>query len=254
MWYYGVRYAKNCKPSDLFTIYYTSSKHVKSFIESNGLPDIIEIRKIFNNIESARNWEHKVLKRMNAVCSHNWLNRFDGKAILPEDAIKGAKAKKPFKINDARYKLISERMKKSDLPYKNLPKMNSPEAKEKRKNTVYNNLSNITLQERKLLTTQMSTKECRDKAKKTRERNFSSLSLEEQEAKRKYYSKSIILGHKKSSYIHANDIDRNNKISNYKKTHNPNFTNLVTCEYCNKTGQYAAMKRWHFSNCKFYSV
>ena len=35
-WYYGVRYAKNCKPEDLWKTYFTSSKHVKEFLTGNG--------------------------------------------------------------------------------------------------------------------------------------------------------------------------------------------------------------------------
>lgn len=40
--YYGVRYAKNCHPSDLWQTYFTSSKHVKNTRERYGEPDIIE--------------------------------------------------------------------------------------------------------------------------------------------------------------------------------------------------------------------
>jgi len=46
-WYYGVRFAKGCHPNDLWNLYKTSSKHVKKMIEENGNPDIIQIRKIF---------------------------------------------------------------------------------------------------------------------------------------------------------------------------------------------------------------
>lgn len=30
-WYYGVRYAKNCQPDDLWKSYWTSSRHVSAF-------------------------------------------------------------------------------------------------------------------------------------------------------------------------------------------------------------------------------
>lgn len=29
-------------------------------------------------------------------------------------------------------------------------------------------------------------------------------------------------------------------------------SSIITCPYCNKKGQEAAMKRWHFENCKYY--
>ena len=58
--YYGVRYAVNCSPDDLFNSYFTSSKHVKQFFKLNGKPDIIQIRKVFETKEQAINWEHRV--------------------------------------------------------------------------------------------------------------------------------------------------------------------------------------------------
>lgn len=73
-YYYGVRYAKGCHPSDLFNPYQTSSKFVKAFIQSFGLPDIIEVRKIFTDEISAQNWEKKVLTKLNVLKSDIWLN------------------------------------------------------------------------------------------------------------------------------------------------------------------------------------
>lgn len=80
-WYYGVRTAKNCHPGDLWTTYFTSSKYVKEFITQYGEPDIIQIRKIFDNKEKASLWEHKVLRRINAVKDTKWLNKTDNKCI-----------------------------------------------------------------------------------------------------------------------------------------------------------------------------
>lgn len=84
MWYYGVRYAKGCDPKDLFNPYRTSSHHVKKYIDENGIPDVIEIRKTFENVESARNWEHKVLKRMRVIYRHDFINKTDNKSITKE--------------------------------------------------------------------------------------------------------------------------------------------------------------------------
>ncbi len=80
-YYYGVRYANNAHPSDLFKTYFTSSKHVKAFICNNGLPDIIQVRKTFTSKGSARNWENRVLRRMKVVNNSKWLNRTDNKAF-----------------------------------------------------------------------------------------------------------------------------------------------------------------------------
>jgi len=76
-WYYGVRYAKNCNPQDLWKKYFTSSKYVKKFREDYGEPDVIEIRKIFKDRDSAIIWETKVIKRMKMIESSIWLNKWD---------------------------------------------------------------------------------------------------------------------------------------------------------------------------------
>ena len=73
-WYYGLRYAKNCHPDDLWITYFTSSKIIKQFRKEYGEPDIIEIRKIFSNVENAAIWEHTVLKRLKVNINDKWLN------------------------------------------------------------------------------------------------------------------------------------------------------------------------------------
>ena len=71
----GVRYARGCHPDDLWTKYFTSSKHVLRFRKEHGEPDVIEIRQTFNDSLQAREWEEKVLRRLNAVKDERWLNR-----------------------------------------------------------------------------------------------------------------------------------------------------------------------------------
>ena len=72
--YYGVRYANNCHPNQLWTVYYTSSNYVKRFREIYGEPDIIQVRKTFRTKEDAIKWEHTVLKRLNVLKEDKWLN------------------------------------------------------------------------------------------------------------------------------------------------------------------------------------
>ena len=77
-WYYGVRTANKVEPEmDLGVVYFSSSKFVKRFIKKNGKPDFYQIRRKFNNRESAVRWEYKVLRRMNVVKSDIWLNMHD---------------------------------------------------------------------------------------------------------------------------------------------------------------------------------
>lgn len=77
-YYYGVRYAKNCHPSDLWTKYFTSSSIVDDFVEMNGQPDIIQVRKTFTTNADALKWEYEVIKRTGAVSSDVWLNASNG--------------------------------------------------------------------------------------------------------------------------------------------------------------------------------
>ena len=129
-WYYGVRFAKNCDPSDLWTKYFTSSKYVALLREEHGEPDIVQVRKTFINSDQARAWELKVLQRMNVVTESKWLNKSAGKAVCPilagaagrrrmlsnnpmKDPIIAAKAAaKMRKTNIARLALMSSSEKK----------------------------------------------------------------------------------------------------------------------------------------------
>lgn len=64
-WYYGVRYAIGCSPDDLFVTYFTSSKIIKGLIKEDGVKSFsVEIRKTFNDVNSARMWENKVLRKI----------------------------------------------------------------------------------------------------------------------------------------------------------------------------------------------
>lgn len=87
--YYGVRFSKKSDPSELWVSYFTSSKYVKDFTKKHGTPDIIEIRKIFDNPKKAIEWETKVLTRMNVLQSEKWINKTNNKAIDPFCALHG---------------------------------------------------------------------------------------------------------------------------------------------------------------------
>lgn len=79
--YYGVRYAKDCYPSDLFVTYFTSSDYVAAYIKEHGHPDIIEVRRAFTDedrVNRARLHEHRVLKRMKVRSRDDYLNKSDG--------------------------------------------------------------------------------------------------------------------------------------------------------------------------------
>lgn len=72
--YYGVRYKDGIDTSSLMTTYFTSSKYVHAYIEQHGLPDIVEIRKIFESKLEAKQWEERVIDRAKLYKNINWLN------------------------------------------------------------------------------------------------------------------------------------------------------------------------------------
>lgn len=95
-YYYGVRYAKDskclydtgCHPDDLWVTYFTSSEYVSEMREKYGEPDIIKIRRVFQDRVRALAWENKVIIRIGAVQDLKWLNKRSSSAILMDDIVK----------------------------------------------------------------------------------------------------------------------------------------------------------------------
>jgi hypothetical protein len=111
-YYYGVRYAKNCNPSDLWVSYFTSSKQVAYYRKQFGEPDIIEIRKTFIDIDTARLWEHKVLKKLKVIDNEKWLNQTNNISFSHDVSVsaskKAATMKKGVPHTDIHKQRISE--------------------------------------------------------------------------------------------------------------------------------------------------
>lgn len=106
--YYGVKYANKCHPNDLWTKYFTSSKHIHELINIYGKDSFIyEIRKTFDDKQKARNWEHKVLKRINAVIRNDFLNKTDNISICPNAAksMLGKKESEETRLKKSKAKL-----------------------------------------------------------------------------------------------------------------------------------------------------
>lgn len=74
-YYYGVRYAHDCDPSDLWKTYFTSSNYVKEYVVKHGQPDVIQVRKTFNTGAEAMLWESKFLTKVNAMHNESFLNK-----------------------------------------------------------------------------------------------------------------------------------------------------------------------------------
>ena len=74
-YYYGVRYAKNCAPSDLWVTYFTSSNIVQDMRVRYGEPDIVQVRRTFKERDAAILWEQKVLSKLDVLNNPLWLNQ-----------------------------------------------------------------------------------------------------------------------------------------------------------------------------------
>jgi len=174
--YYGARWAKNCLPEDLWVTYFTSSKHVKLFREQHGEPDIIQVRKIFNDVHECKIYENKILQKLNVLLDDKWLNKNINGLFLP--------------LGKQSSEHINKRIQKS--------------IQTKIKRGTFNNVS----------WTKESNPEAAEKVSKA-------------------------LSGKKKSQKHIKSM-RNR----------PQDTLTLTCPYCNKSGDYKNMKRWHFDRCK----
>lgn len=85
-WYYGSETSNGRKianPDNLWKKYFTSSKVVAEYRKIYGEPDIIEIRKTFDNVEKCKDWEYKVLLRLNVMKNERWLNQAMGTYFDP---------------------------------------------------------------------------------------------------------------------------------------------------------------------------
>lgn len=85
-YYYGIEF-KNSKlgianPANLWTTYFTSSKTVQHLRLKYGEPDIVQVRKVFHNRETAIKWEQKVLRRMKVLQNDKWINCNIGGAVV----------------------------------------------------------------------------------------------------------------------------------------------------------------------------
>lgn len=95
-YYYGCRYAKGCNPSEFWVSYKTSSNYVKQLIEQYGESSFqFQIRNVFDDANTCRKWENRVLKRIRAMSREDFLNKTDNVSISKEDAIKGLKNRSP---------------------------------------------------------------------------------------------------------------------------------------------------------------
>lgn len=130
-WYYGCQYSNSkqrgiAHPSNLWNTYFTSSRYVEDFREQYGDPDIIEVRKVFNEAQKAIRWEQRVLSKLNLAKRSEWLNKHNGGEKFYVDEIVAYKIS-----NSLKGKILTDETKEK-LRRANLGKKQSLETIEKR--------------------------------------------------------------------------------------------------------------------------
>lgn len=77
--YYGSRTAKACHPSELGTIYTSSSEDLKALINKHGIDQFdFEVRQTFKTKKECLAWEHRFLKRVDAARNPIFINAHNG--------------------------------------------------------------------------------------------------------------------------------------------------------------------------------
>lgn len=218
-YYYGVRYASNCSPADLWVKYFTSSNKVKSLLSDYGNPDIKQVRKTFLLKEQAIKWETKVLKRMNVVLREDFLNENDAPAPPINNRIMSALTKA-----------------KISATHKGKPKS---EGHKQKLREVRANQTNIGMRGK------THTKETIKKIKLARAKQVITLETRLKMSMAQKGDKHPNFGKTRSL-----EIRQKIKLARAKQvnTRKGKIMPVLTCPYCLKKGK-AKMKKNHFENC-----
>lgn len=243
VWYYGVRYAKGCHPNDLMNTYFTSSKLVESYIKNDGIPDVVQIRKTFNDQKDARAWEHKVLRRIKAIHREDFINKTDNISFEPKFGIKrpgigGVKrgTKSPIKGKSAFHNPMTMKLIylcENDSVPQGFIKGGLPKSKEHiMKNSLANKGKKRHSKEQKL--------------KWSKERSGKNTYGNNPKAK-----KVVIEGIEYNSIRQACECLNKSKHYIYHYIKNGHFkNNQKTCEYCGIKTNLGNYYRWHGQKCK----
>lgn len=227
LWYYGSRYANTVPPEDDLWKIYTTSSHsrVDETVLLYGEPDVIQVRRTFATGPEAVAWEDTVLRRINAVKSPKWLNEGRGgkefysrpKSQQTKDKIRNSLKGKKRQFT----KEWKENLSKGKIGKKlNL----TPEGLAKR------------------AAASRTPEHCAKMSSIKKDYWKDEQNIDRQRTQKS--TKCTFAGRKHS-------IETKAKMSAASKDRKPE---IVECPYCKKKGSAWIMPRWHFSNCKSYSL
>lgn len=228
-YYYGVRYAKNCHPTDLWQRYFTSSITVKELRKTLGEPDIIQVRHTFTSKERAIIWETRVLRTMKVVQRSDFLNKNDAQAPPINNRImtQGTKDK------------ISMGNKGKNLTDEHKQKLRNARATQ--------------------LPTFLGKRHSNKTKQKLREANLGKKASDDTRQK---MSKAQS-GERHWAFGNSMPVAVRNKISQSKKgipmsdetkqkiSNAAKSKPVLVCPHCASTGKTLSMSRHHFNNCKY---
>lgn len=232
--YYGVRYAHNCDPSDLFTTYFTSSIYVKDLILKHGLQCFSsQVRRTFSTREEALQWEQKVLRRMKVLRRDDFINKAVGMGVptlygednpssRPEVRAKISLSKVGKKYSDEHRANISRALTGRSL---------SPEHRKKNSDTLRRNLLTYgpTMKGR-----HHSTETCRKIGIASSQRTHSS------EVKAK-------IANSNKGKVRSGETRRRLSLSHLG---NKVVMPVASCKVCGYSASVNLIARWHDSNCR----
>jgi hypothetical protein len=253
-YYYGVRFAKGCHPSDLWDKYFTSSKHIHKLIKEYGLNSFsFKIMKTFTTEQAAIAHEYNVLTRVKADKNGKFINKTISKAIpsnsgliiihhsiigcetfhdpelpIPCGWLKG--------ISDKHRSSLSNIRKGKPNPNKGKKGKSKHPCSEERKTSISRSRMN---------TPKITCKYC--------DKNIDPGNFKRFHGDNCKFNPNI-------DQSKLKELSLKNKLSYDKQVTNGTFNKpkpiigLFTCPHCQKTGiNYGAMNRHHFDNCPKFS-
>lgn len=244
--YYGARWAKKCQPKDLWTTYFTSSKHVKRFREEFGEPDIIRIHRMFSDKTSCILFEQKYLKTINAKDNILFLNKCNGSKSSYAWDIESREQIKQTCLE--RYGHVMYLISPVGMEHARLTKV------VRYNNKNYNNIekSKQTCLERYGVDNPQKCETIKEKTTNTLRETYGVDNISQiNDVKEKKKNKSLEV-YGTEHVLQAEEVKLKIKTTNIERYGVENASNIqVTCPWCNKTGSISGMTSSHFDNCKF---
>jgi hypothetical protein len=276
--YYGVRYAKNSTPKDLWETYFTSSKAIKELIEIDGKESfIVEIRKVFATAEDATTWETKVLRRLGVPNNKKFLNRGLNHPLSQEQ-----KEERMLEVYGVKYCMQSQELRQKAVntwleKYGVTNPLKSPEVRRKLKKTLMKRygvehtwlIPKVGDKSRQTMLLNygvewpMQNESILKKSRKTQYEKFGSWKISSDEVVEKRKRSNIdtygIDNPFKVRGLVAEIMKQKYGVENWSQTKEgkasikKGWSNrvLLKCPHCEvESKAYSNMKRWHFDNCK----